>query len=195
MELLERPHYQRAVATAGPDARAVEIADTMQFRAVGSVVIVDADDRPIGIVTDRDLTCRVIAKGLDPEATPARDFMSQPLVTVDAKEPLERVAQRMREAGVRRMPVVRDGKLIGLVALDDLLFRVGRELENLIRAVAIEMEASRKRGKREQRRGEWDETISDARSKVEHASREAFDFLAREFEALRERVGGGKREP
>lgn len=195
MELLERPHYQRRVATAGPDAAAIEIADIMEHRAVGSVVIVDEGDRPLGIVTDRDLTCRVIAKGLDPEAARARDFMSQPLVTVDAKEPLERIAQRMRETGVRRMPVVSDGRLVGLVALDDLLFRLGRELENLIRAVEIEMQASRKRGKREQRREEWDETISDARNKVERASREAFDFLSREFDALRERVGGGKREP
>lgn len=195
MESFERSHYHRSVARVGLDACAVEIADTMEFQAIGSVVIVDDEDRPLGIVTDRDLTCRVIAKGLDPEQARARDFMSQPLVTADAKEPLERIAERMRETGVRRMPIVRDGKLIGLVALDDLLFRLGRELDNLVKAVGEEMRASRKRGRREQRREEWHETISDARGKVEQASREAFDFLAREFDALRDRVGGGKREP
>jgi CBS domain-containing protein len=189
MTMPERNYYRRNVATVEMNDSAVDVADTLEFHAIGSVVVVDGDDRPQGIITDRDLTCRVIAKGLDPEAVRASEIMSQPLVTADAKEPLDKITARMREAHVRRVPVVRDGKLAGIVTVDDLLFRFAGEFEDLTEAVRATMQTSRKRGKREQRRDDWEEKLFDARSAVERAGREAADFLAREFDSVRDRLG------
>jgi CBS domain-containing protein len=182
-----RDYYRTEVATAGPDASAADLADLMARYAVGCVVIVDAEERAVGIVTDRDLACRVIAKGLEDTAR-AGDVMSRPLLTASPSDRIESVIERMRTAGVRRLPVVRDGRLTGLVAIDDLLVELGRELDDLGEAARRAVESARKRSRRERRRHDLEETITDLRASVERAGREAGEFLVREYEALRERL-------
>jgi CBS domain-containing protein len=94
---------------------------------VGAVVVVQAG-RPVGIVTDRDLALRVVAAGRSGD-TPVRDVMSENLVTVRFDAQLDDVALRMREQGVRRVPIVdAAGALVGLVSLDDLYVLLSGEL-------------------------------------------------------------------
>jgi CBS domain-containing protein len=115
----------RAVS-ASPEASVAEIVRTMEQHNVGSVVIV-AGGKPVGIVTDRDLTLRVLGKGKDPAKTAVGAVMTQPVLTApDWLEPLE-AAGMMRDHGVRRLPVVRsEGLLEGMVTLDDLVYHMGR---------------------------------------------------------------------
>jgi CBS domain-containing protein len=182
-----RDYYSTDVVTAPLDANAAELAGRMGDYAVGCVVIVDESDRPVGIVTDRDLTCRVIARG-DWGKLRAAEIMSRPLVTATADDPIERVVERMRSAGVRRVVVLREGRLSGLVSMDDLVVELGRELDDIGEAARRGVESGRRRGQRERRRGEMEETLAELRSSVERAGRDVADFLAREFESLRERV-------
>ncbi len=183
-----RDYYRTEVVTAPPDASAAELAERMGNYAVGCVVIVDADRRPLGVVTDRDLLCRVVARSGDGDKVQAASIMSQPPVTAETSEPVETVIERMRTAAVRRIVVVRDGRVHGLVAVDDLVVELGRELDDLGEAARRAVEASRERGRRERRRGEMEETLAELRGSVERAGRDVADFLSREFESLRDRV-------
>jgi CBS domain-containing protein len=183
----ERNFYATEIATAAPDEPVAKLADRMHEYAIGCVVIVDADQRPLGVVTDRDLACRVVALALDPETTPASAAMSAPPVIAQADEPIESVVERMRVARVRRIPVVSDGKLVGMVTTDDLVLHLGRELEDLGQAAKHAIDERRRQARRERRREDFEKSLSELRESVEHSGREAIDFVTREFEALRER--------
>jgi CBS domain-containing protein len=183
----EHSHYASEIATAHPDDPVAKLADRMEEYAIGCIVIVDADRKPVGIVTDRDLACHVVARGLDPEATPASAVMNSPVVVAQADEPIESVVQRMRAARVRRVPIVEAGKLVGLVAADDLVLHLGRELEDLGEAAKHAIDERRRRARRERRREDFEESLAALRATVETSGREAVDFVTREFESLRER--------
>ncbi len=124
-------HYTKEVTTIGSEARAAEVARLMRSEAVGCIVVVDPEGTPRGVVTDRDLTLRVIARGLDPASTPASSFMSQAPICMEATERLQIVAAAMSENAVRRILVTRDGQLVGIVTYDDLVVAVGGELHDL----------------------------------------------------------------
>jgi len=183
-----RDYYRTEVVTAPSDASACELAERMGDYGVGCVVIVDEQGAPVGVVTDRDLVCRVVARSLDPDATRAADVMSKPLVTARSDEPIEQVVERMRTARVRRVVVLRDGRLSGLVSIDDLVVELGRELDDIGEATRRAVEEARRRGQRERRRAELEETFAELRTSVERAGRDVVGFLSREFESLRERV-------
>lgn len=183
----EHSHYASEIATAGPGDPVTKLADRMEEYAIGCIVIVDEDRRPVGIVTDRDLACRVVARGLDPKATPASAVMNAPVVVAQADEPIESVVERMRAARVRRIPIVEAGKLVGIVAADDLVLHLGRELQDLGQAAKRAIDEQRRRGRRERRREDFDESLAALRATVETSGREAVDFITREFESLRER--------
>ncbi len=180
-------YYETEIATAPPDAPVAKLADRMNEYAIGCIVIVDADRKPVGVVTDRDLACRVVAPALDPETTPASVAMSAPPMVAQADEPIESVVERMRAARVRRIPVVREGGLVGLVTIDDLVLHLGRELEDLGQAAKHAIDERRRQARRERRRQDFEQSLSELRETVEHSGREAIDFVTREFEALRER--------
>ncbi len=113
---------QRDVDLAEADEPVRYAAERMHQRAVGSLVIVDDRKVPVGIVTDRDLTIRVLAAGLDADTTPVRDVMSPSPITIREDEPIEFAVKKMRQGSFRRLPVVdRSGSLLGLVSLDDVL--------------------------------------------------------------------------
>jgi len=183
-------HYVTEVASATADATVRALADLMAHYAVGCIVIRDADRRPIGIVTDRDLACRVVARGLDPEKTIAADVATKPVHCIRTDDSLEQVIARMREANVRRMPVVRDEKLVGLVTLDDLVVQIGREIASLSAAATVSLDDARREGRRRHRRDELEETVASLEATVLAAGREMRSFVTKEFEALRDRLRG-----
>lgn len=127
----EASRFLKDVSVAGAQASVQEIARQMRDEGLGCLVIVDAERRPIGIVTDRDLALRAVAVGRRARQTPAESVMSRPLVTAAPTDAIEGVIERMREAGIRRVPVVRDERVVGIVSLDDLVVHLGRELDGL----------------------------------------------------------------
>jgi CBS domain-containing protein len=113
-----------SVVTASGDTCPAELAQKMRDSNVGSVVIVEPDGLPVGMVTDRDLALRVLAEGFDPYA-PLGERASRPLVSGDPEMELEEAAALMVQHRVRRLPVVEDGELTGIVTLDDIAVRTG----------------------------------------------------------------------
>ena len=112
-----------SVVTAAPEASVREVAETMRERNVGSVVLVERG-RPVGFLTDRDLTVSVLADGRDP-SDHASDYASAPVVTGAPDMDVTEAAELMVEHGIRRLPVLDGEELTGIVTLDDLAVRTG----------------------------------------------------------------------
>ncbi len=100
-----------------------QIAELMRERNVGSVVLIEAR-RPVGFVTDRDLAVSVIADGRD-HGDHAADHASSPVITARPEMQVEEAAELMIRHGVRRLVIVDEEQLIGIVTLDDIASRTG----------------------------------------------------------------------
>ena len=109
----------RNVETVSPDQTVQEAASFMLSADTGSIPVTDGD-KLVGMITDRDIAVRGIAKGYGPD-TPVRDLMTGDIVAVRDTDNVSDVAAKMSEAQVRRMPVIdSDAKLCGIVSLGDL---------------------------------------------------------------------------
>jgi CBS domain-containing protein len=116
------------------------VAKLMVERDCGEIPIVDRSDHPVGVVTDRDIVCRIVAEGKNPMAHTASEAMSRPVVTVRASTPLDDVVSTMEKHQIRRVPVVDErGCCTGIIAQADVA-RVGDEHEvaELVREVSRE---------------------------------------------------------
>jgi CBS domain-containing protein len=105
----------RRVLKAAPKTLVNKAAKLMAARNVGAVLVME-DDHLVGILTERDIVFRVVAKGLDAEATPLSEVMTKAPHTVDPEKPLGYALLVMQENGFRHLPVVQDGKPIGIVS-------------------------------------------------------------------------------
>ena len=103
------------------DARATvrQAAEVMRDNDIGDVLVV-GDGSLRGIVTDRDIVVRALADGRQPEATPVADVCSPELTIVEAGAEVDRAAELMRRHAVRRLPVIEDNEVVGIVSLGDL---------------------------------------------------------------------------
>ena len=112
-----------SVVTAGPATPVREVAELMRDRNVGSVVVCDGD-RPIGVITDRDLALAVVADRVDPDDL-AQSYASTPIVTGEVEMDIEEAVALMIQHRIRRLPVTEGEGLVGIVTIDDLAVRAG----------------------------------------------------------------------
>jgi CBS domain-containing protein len=123
----------RDVHTVQPDQSVREAAGFMLSADTGSIPVTEGE-RLIGMITDRDIAVRGIAKGHGPD-TPVRDLMTDDLVIVRIDDTIEDAASKMSQAQVRRLPVIdQDERLCGIVSLGDL----SREADNACASEALE---------------------------------------------------------
>ena len=121
------------VQTVRPDQPVQDAASFMLTANAGSIPVTDGD-RLIGMITDRDIAVRGVAKGYGPD-TPVRELMSDEIICARDDDDVEDIASRMSEAQVRRLPVIdRDERLCGIVSLGDL----SRETDDDIAREALE---------------------------------------------------------
>ncbi len=113
-EVMSRP-----LATCAPEANVTDVAAIMRDRDIGDVLIVE-DGKLRGIVTDRDLTLQALTGQDDPRQTPIRKYMSTKVVTGESTWNLTQVSSVMAEHQIRRLPIVQDGKLVGIISLGDV---------------------------------------------------------------------------
>lgn len=129
----------RQVDTVTPDESVAVAAERMHQRAVGTLVVVNGASQVIGIITDRDLVSRVLARGLNPGETTVRNSMTDRPTTVFEHTPIETALVAMRTGRFRRIPVVDgDNKLVGLITLDDILMLLGEEFSQIGRLLKRE---------------------------------------------------------
>jgi len=109
----------RPLATCAPDANVTDVAAIMRDRDIGDVLIVE-DGKLRGIVTDRDLTLQALTGQADPQQTPISKYMSTKIVTGESTWDLTQVSSVMAEHQIRRLPIMQDGKLVGIISLGDV---------------------------------------------------------------------------
>ena len=128
----------RDVETIRPDQTAQEAAAFMVSADAGSIPVTDGD-KLIGMITDRDIAVRGVAKGHGPDAL-VSDLMTSGLICVRADEDVADVAAKMSEAQVRRLPVIDETqKLVGIVSLGDLSREThGEEAHHALEGVSAE---------------------------------------------------------
>jgi signal-transduction protein with cAMP-binding, CBS, and nucleotidyltransferase domain len=126
-----REVMRRNPTMIGTDSTVAKAAKVMCQEGVGSCIIL-RHNKPVGIVTEEDINCKVVAKDLKPSKVHVNDVMSTPLITVSADKTVRDAAAMMVKHRVRRLPVVDDGdKVIGIVTVRDLL-SVSNEVNNLL---------------------------------------------------------------
>jgi CBS domain-containing protein len=124
---------RRKFLKASPDTLVSKAAKLMAARNVGAVLVVE-DGCLVGIFSERDIAFRVVARGLDPQATRLADVMTRAPHTVEPDKPFGHALMVMQENGFRHLPVVQNGKLIGIVSsrsamdpeLEEFVFEVSR---------------------------------------------------------------------
>ena len=127
----------RKLVTAAPTDSLAKVAKLMEQENVGAVVVTQ-ENRPIGIVTDRDLAVAVCVRGTSPKEH-VQNVMTCPVSTISQDEGVYNATQQLMEQAVRRLPVVDvNGDAIGIVSLDDLLLLLSRELQNMAEGIKVE---------------------------------------------------------
>jgi CBS domain-containing protein len=110
----------------GPSASVVEAARLMRDEHIGSLLITDGDTL-VGVITDRDITTRVVAEAADLATTSVGDVYSQDLISVEPENELEEALRLMARHQVRRLPVVEGGRLVGIVAQADIALTLSED--------------------------------------------------------------------
>jgi CBS domain-containing protein len=119
--LLVKDVMSSPVVTLAEDATSNKAANLMDENNVGCVIVTNKEGKPLGIITERDLVIRVLAKNLKPDAIKAKEIMTTPLVTIEPEETISEAARRMSRLDIRRLGVLYKGDLVGLVSSKDIL--------------------------------------------------------------------------
>jgi CBS domain-containing protein len=125
-------------------ASVVEAARLMRDGHIGSLPITD-NEQLVGMITDRDIATRVVAEAADPQTTSVEDVYSRDLISVGPDEDLEEALQLMARHQVRRLPVVENGRLVGIVAQADIaLSENEKKTGELVEAISEPSEGERR---------------------------------------------------
>jgi CBS domain-containing protein len=122
----------------------VKAAQLMREKHIGYLVVIgpegaDGLQRPVGVLTDRDIVTTVVAREADPRSLRVEDVMTQQPVTASIADSIEKVLHDMRGIGVRRLPVVgQRGELVGVLSLDDVLDWLSGQLQNVAGSIRNE---------------------------------------------------------
>ncbi len=109
------------VFTIDEDAAVDKAARLMDEHELGCIIVTSKEEKPVGILTERDLVTRVLAKNAKASKLSAKEVMTSPLITVDPDETLSDAAKRMSELNVRRLGVMYKGNLVGIISSKDIL--------------------------------------------------------------------------
>lgn len=108
-----------------------DAAKIMDEKDFGSLPI-EEDGKVIGIITERDVLRKIVAKGKDPKTTPVKDIMTSPIITIGPENSVEEANEIMTSKNIRRLPVEENGKVIGMITLKDvsksLRYSLGKRL-------------------------------------------------------------------
>ncbi|HSG05426.1 MAG TPA: CBS domain-containing protein [Nitrospiria bacterium] len=127
------------VFTVSPEDTAFRAGELMRDHRIGCLVVTK-EDRPIGLLTDRDLVVRVMTERKDPLFTQVRDIMSMNPVVAAEGLGINDVIRLMKTHAIRRIPVVSgDGKLVGIITMDDLIGMMGTEMAGMGDAIIAEL--------------------------------------------------------
>jgi len=109
------------VVTLDEGATSNKVANLMDENGLGCLIVTNKTGKPVGIITERDLVIRVLAKNLKPDTVKAKEIMTSPLVTIEPEATISEAARRMSRLNIRRLGVLYKGNLVGVVSSKDIL--------------------------------------------------------------------------
>jgi CBS domain-containing protein len=130
-----RDIMSKEVKVVRPDTTIKEVVATMNKFNIGSIVVVQGD-RPVGIITERDILRSLVEEALGLETLSARQVMTSPVITANENLSVEEAAKLMAKKKAKRLPVMSNGKLVGILTFTDIVFKVPTMLsilEELVR--------------------------------------------------------------
>jgi CBS domain-containing protein len=130
-QILKTKSQHQTVYTIGPDDSVLDALKMLAEKNVGALPVVEGSE-VVGIVSERDYARKLMLKGRSSYATPVREIMSAPVITVDSKKKLDDCMNLMTDRHLRHLPVVDDGKLLGLLSIGDLVKETIAEQASLI---------------------------------------------------------------
>jgi len=122
--------------TVDEDAPANRVAELMDKHDLGCIIVTTKHEKPVGIITERDLVLRVLEKNVKPDTLKAEEVMTAPLITIEPDATITETARRMSRLNIRRLGVVYKGQLVGIISSKDVL-AVMPELLEIIQERAI----------------------------------------------------------
>ena len=134
MHRLRSVLHRQQLVSATPDTTVQQIAVIMTRAHIGAIPIIE-DDRLIGIFSERDLMTRIVVAERDPRTTPVSEVMSSEVETATLEDHVDFCVEKMRRVGCRHLPIVIDGKVIGVVSMRDLLRDELAEQDDEIRSL------------------------------------------------------------
>ena len=120
-KMLVRDIMSSPVITIDEDETSNKAAVSMEKNDLGAVIVTNEAGKSIGIITERDLVIRVIAKNLKPDTIKCKEIMTTPLVTIEPEATISDAARRMTRLDIRRLGVIYKGNLLGIVSSKDIL--------------------------------------------------------------------------
>lgn len=121
--VIVRDIMSKNVRIVRPDTTINEVVATMNKFNIGSIMVVQGE-RPVGIITERDVLKRLVEPCLDPETLTARHVMTSPVQTISEAATIEEAARLMARRKVKHLPVVSGQKLVGIITFTDIVFKV-----------------------------------------------------------------------
>jgi CBS domain-containing protein len=137
---------KRGVVTVAPTDDLIAAAHVMREKHVGYLIVSEAPQnrKVVGVLTDRDIVVAVLAQEVDARSLKVGDVMTRDPLVIEEGQTIEAVLRHMREAGVRRVPVVdRSGDLSGVLSIDDVLERIAEQLINIAGSIRNEQRMER----------------------------------------------------
>jgi len=134
MSYLVKGYMDKDVPTIAYTATVTEAAKMMSKANRGFLIIL-REGQPVGIVTENDFVQKVIARELNPNELMIGQIMASPLITVDPDEDLLKASQLMREHRIRRLPVMRNGILYGIITSKEIALRCGEYVERTVKDI------------------------------------------------------------
>ncbi len=121
--VLVRDVMSKDVKVVRSDTTVKEVVATMNKFNIGSIIVMQSD-KPVGIITERDVLRRIIELSLAPETQTARYVMTSPITTINETASIEEAAKLMAKKKIKRLPVMNSGKIVGILTYTDIVFKV-----------------------------------------------------------------------
>ena len=139
-KLLVKDIMSSPAVTVDENLLANKVAALMDKHDYGCIIVTTKDGKPLGIITERDLVVRVLAKNIKPDNVKAKKVMTTPLMTIEPDATITDAAKRMSRLDIRRLAVIYKGKLVGIVSGKDVLHVMPELLETMQQEALIEGE-------------------------------------------------------
>jgi len=168
-KMLVKDVMSSPVITVEENAPANRVAELMDKHDVGGIIVTTKEEKPIGVITERDLVLRVLAKNAKPDTLKAEEVMTSPLITIEPDATITETARRMSRLNIRRLGVVYKGRLVGIISSKDVLGVMPELVEIIQEKAMIEGENMAEEEHEEQaplagycdRCGVWSDTLTE----------------------------------